>query len=65
MMEEAKKRNCPKCGAPMLSSGIYDPDGTIPLYGGKKEYSEDGSLKEWWVCLNPACEDGKKNIVKG
>jgi len=27
----------------------------IPLQGGKHNYGL------WWVCINGACEDGKKN----
>jgi len=45
----------------MIRSSSYDPDGLIPLHGGEEEYNGDGSLKEWWVCINSSCEDGKKN----
>lgn len=47
---------CPKCDSIMIRASFYDPDGLIPLYGGKKENGE------WWICINPSCEDGKKNI---
>ena len=46
---------CPKCGAAMLRAELYDPEGTAPLYGGIR------SEKSWWVCINPECEDGKRN----
>lgn len=52
---------CPKCSAAMVRASSYDPDGSIPLYGGKKEFWGKDLLKEWWVCINPDCEDGKKN----
>lgn len=52
---------CPKCSAAMVRASSYDPDGSIPLYGGKKEFWGKDLLKEWWVCISPACEDGKKN----
>ena len=55
--------NCPKCGVAMIRAGSYDPEGLIPLHGGEKEYNEDNSLKEWWVCINTVCEDGKKNTT--
>jgi len=47
--------NCPKCGAAMIRAERYDPDGSIPLYGGVKNETE------WWVCINEGCEDGNKN----
>lgn len=52
---------CSKCGSPMTRASVYDPDGLIALYGGEKEYNDNGSLKEWWVCINQECQDGKKN----
>jgi len=55
-------KNCPKCSLAMVRASLYDPDGLTLLYGGKKEYNNDGSLKEWWVCTNPGCEDGRRNI---
>lgn len=66
-MPSAKKgermNRCSKCGWAMIRASAIDPDGLIPLYGGEKEYKEDGSLKEWWVCTNRGCEDGRKNMV--
>lgn len=52
---------CQKCGSSMIRASAYDPDGLIPLHGGEKQYRNDGSLMEWWVCINRECEDGKKN----
>lgn len=60
--------NCPKCGSVMIRASLYDPDGMIPLYGGIKigdmvtleGYSP--TIIEWWVCINPLCKDGKKNL---
>jgi len=54
-------KKCAKCGLAMVRSRLYDPDGTVPLYGGLKEYSLDGTLKEWWVCNNGCCADGALN----
>lgn len=49
------------CGHAMIRAEFYDPEGTIPLFGGLKEY-EDGKLVSWFVCINPACGEGRKNI---
>jgi len=46
---------CSKCNSIMIRASSYDPEGLIPLYGGKKENGE------WWVCINPSCGDGRKN----
>lgn len=53
---------CNECEAIMLQASSYDPNGEIPLYGGYKEHNEQGELKEWWVCINPVCKEGKQNI---
>ena len=37
---------CPKCGKWMISTSLYDPEGTIPL-----ETIKDENGKEWG-CLN-------------
>ncbi|MBU0847419.1 class I SAM-dependent methyltransferase [Patescibacteria group bacterium] len=50
---------CLKCGSLMIGASVYTPNRLI--YGGIKEYRDDGSLKEWWVCINPSCEDGERN----
>ena len=47
---------CKKCGYAMIRASMYDPDGTVPLCGGVREDSE------WWVCTNPTCNDGSKNL---
>jgi hypothetical protein len=52
--------HCEKCGQFIVRSQYYDPDGLIPLVGGKKEYKDD-KLIEWWVCINNGCPDGKIN----
>jgi len=52
---------CLRCGSLMIGTSVYDPDGLIRLWGGIKEYNDDRSLKERWVCINPSCEDGGKN----
>lgn len=54
---------CEKCGSIMIRAEMYDPDGEVPLYGGVKEYNEQGDLVNWFVCINHGCEDGKKNTV--
>lgn len=43
---------CAKCGQLMIDAARYDPDGTVPLYGGLKAEGR------WWVCINVDCEDG-------
>lgn len=50
--------SCLKCGAAMLRAEMYDPEGTAPLYGGIRQG------KSWWVCINPGCEDGRRNRGK-
>jgi len=56
---------CKVCGAAMIRASSYDPGGEIPLHEGYKEFNVNGSLKEWWVCINPSCENGKKNTKGG
>ena len=53
---------CSTCEVTMLRASLYDPDGGMCLYGGYKKHNEDGSLKEWGICINPTCKEGKKNI---
>ena len=52
---------CSKCSSVLVRASRYDPDGLIPLHEGIREYYNDNSLKEWWVCLNATCPDGKLN----
>lgn len=47
-------RFCSKCKCAMILAKYYDPDGTIPLYGMKKD--EKGNL---WVCI--ICGHDPKN----
>ena len=53
---------CKKCNKAMVRAGMYDPEGTKALYGGEKQFDKAGNLKEWWVCINPACADGRRNV---
>ena len=50
---------CKKCRRPMIRASMYDPEGTVPLCGGTKEY-ENGILKEHWVCINPGCSESQE-----
>ena len=52
---------CKKCEQMMIRTSMYDPEGAKALYGGLKEY-RDGALTEWWVCINPMCDDGGRNV---
>lgn len=53
---------CPKRGnTALIPAQYYEPEGTIPLYGGVQEFDGDGKLTKWLICTNPNCEDGKKN----
>jgi len=52
---------CKKCYHVMIRASLYDPDGIVPLHGGIKEY-EGEAMSEWWVCINPGCSEGVKNL---
>jgi len=57
---------CKVCGSSLIRASIYDPDGALSLHGGYKEYNPDSTLKEWWICANPTCKDGRRNaLTKG
>ena len=58
--QEVTMNPCPKCSSLMVIAAFYDPDGMIPLHGGILDYS--GS--PIWVCINPQCEDGRRNVPK-
>jgi len=51
---------CPKCDATMVRAELYEPEGTVLLHGGEQKW-EDGKLTEWLVCINPTCDDGRRN----
>jgi len=42
--EVIRMKECSKCGAAMLRADLYDPEGTIPLYGGIRD-----KKGLWWV----------------
>ncbi len=52
---------CPECGRAMIRADLYDPEGVIPLYGGKMESYPDSDKEYWWVCLGGGCPDGDRN----
>ncbi len=50
--------DCSKCGTAMLRAEMYDPEGTVPLYGDIRKG------ESWWVCINRECEDGRRNTER-
>jgi hypothetical protein len=49
---------CEQCGRAMVDAAMYDPDGVIPLYGGKRTEGR------WWVCINTGCPEGQRNVQR-
>ena len=55
-------KNCSLCDSAMIRASLYDPDGEVALTGGVRVY-QDKRLVDWWICINPKCEDGKRNTA--
>jgi hypothetical protein len=51
--------NCVKCGKPLQQVLFGIAHG---FTGGIREEDEEGHIKQWLVCTNPDCQDGKRNI---
>ena len=50
---------CSICNRPLIDAQVYDPEGVMPLYGGYKEYNNEGLVK-WFICINPICQQEEK-----
>jgi hypothetical protein len=51
--------NCVKCGRPLQQVLFGIQHGFV---GGIREEDSEGCVKQWLVCTNPDCSDGRKNI---
>jgi hypothetical protein len=51
--------NCVKCGRPLQQVLFGIQHGFV---GGIREEDAEGCVKQWLVCTNPDCSDGRKNI---
>lgn len=53
---------CDKCKGRLESLTLYSPELLKIFVGGKKDYSRQGILSGWSICINSNCEDGRINI---
>ena len=60
-MQEERQHFCIVCGALLLKAELYDSEGVLRLYGGEAVY-EGKKLKERYICTNPACRAGQRNL---
>jgi len=60
-MQEERQHFCIVCGALLLKAELYDPEGVLRLYGGEAVY-EGKLLKGRYICINPACRAGQRNL---
>lgn len=53
---------CDKCNEVLAPLTLYSPELLKIFVGGRKEYSRQGILSHWSICINANCEDGKMNV---
>lgn len=53
---------CPQCNNRLSPVKLYAPEILKIIPNGTREYSKNGILTEYSVCLNNLCHAGKKNI---